>query len=173
MVDDLVAWFPKNAGWAAWVIATGVAVHLLSMAWQNVVRPSCRWAWDHLLWRFNRVVRELMVFRRNPPVVVSPQFKVKSLEEPPGKQIRQLPPHIFVGHACIEGQEAPDGVLVEAHINGVVQGNTTVMKGMYTLPVNSGSEAPVLFFVDGRPVPEMANWMQGGATMMDLYASVG
>ena len=170
MFDDLVAWFPKNAGWAAWISLIAVAVRL---ACQKVVRPSCRWAWDHQLWRFNRVVRELRVFRRNPPVVVSPQFKVKSLEEPPGKQIRQLPPHIFVGHACIEGQEAPDGVLVEAHINGVVQGNTTVMKGMYTLPVNSGSEAPVLFFVDGRPVPEKANWMQGGATMMDLYASVG
>ena len=79
MFDDLVSWFPKNAGWAAWIIAAGVAAPFLSMAWQKVVRPSCRWAWGHLLWRFNRVVRELRVFRMNPAVVVSPPFKVKSL----------------------------------------------------------------------------------------------
>ena len=83
---------------------------------------------------------------------------------------QSLPPHIFVGHAMVDGDDAMDGTVVTAMIGEEVKGTTTVMDGMYTLPVNAGAGTEVSFMVGDMSVMEKGNWMQGGATMMDLMA---
>ena len=83
---------------------------------------------------------------------------------------QSLPPHIFVGHAMVDGNDARNGTVVTAMIGEEVKGTTTVMDGMYTLPVNAGAGTEVSFMVGDMSVMEKGNWMQGGATMMDLMA---
>ena len=83
---------------------------------------------------------------------------------------QSLPPHIFVGHAMVDGDDAMDGTVVTAMIGEDVKGTTTVMDGMYTLPVNAGAGTEVSFMVGDMSVMEKGSWMQGGATMMDLMA---
>ena len=83
---------------------------------------------------------------------------------------QSLPPHIFVGHAMVDGGDAMDGTVVTAMIGEEVKGTTTVMDGMYTLPVNAGAGTEISFMVGDMSVMEKGNWMQGGATMMDLMA---
>ena len=83
---------------------------------------------------------------------------------------QSLPPHIFVGHAMMDGNDARDGTVVTAMIGEEKKGTTTVMDGMYTLPVNAGAGTEVSFMVGDMSVMEKGSWMQGGATMMDLMA---
>ena len=83
---------------------------------------------------------------------------------------QSLPPHIFVGHATVDGDDARNGTVVTAMIGEEVKGTTTVMDGMYTLPVNAGAGTEVSFMVGDMSVMEKGSWMQGGATMMDLMA---
>ena len=83
---------------------------------------------------------------------------------------QSLPPHIFVGHAMVDGGDAMDGTVVTAMIGEDVKGTTTVMDGMYTLPVNAGAGTEISFMVGDMSVMEKGSWMQGGATMMDLMA---
>ena len=70
----------------------------------------------------------------------------------------------------VDGGDAMDGTVVTAMIGEEVKGTTTVMDGMYTLPVNAGAGTEVSFMVGDMSVMEKGNWMQGGATMMDLMA---
>ena len=83
---------------------------------------------------------------------------------------QSLPPHIFVGHAMVDGDDARNGTVVTAMIGEEEKGTTTVMDGMYTLPVNAGAGTEVSFMVGDMSVMEKGSWMQGGATMMDLMA---
>ena len=83
---------------------------------------------------------------------------------------QSLPPHIFVGHAMVDGNDARNGTVVTAMIGEEVKGTTSVMDGMYTLPVNAGAGTEVSFMVGDMSVMEKGSWMQGGATMMDLMA---
>ena len=64
-----------------------------------------------------------------------------------------------------------DDTVVTAMIGGELKGTTTVMDGMYTLPVNAGAGTEISFMVGEMSVMEKGSWMQGGATMIDLIAS--
>ena len=84
-----------------------------------------------------------------------------------------IPPHIFTGHASVDGQTAANGLKVEARINGVPRGTATVMDGMYSLAVEGGSSDLVRFFVDECPTPGETKWLAGGASMIGLDAQRG
>ena len=79
-----------------------------------------------------------------------------------------VPPHIFVGHAMVDGDEAMDGTIVTAMIGEDTKGSDTVMDGRYTLQVKQGEGTEISFMVGSMKVMEQGSWVQGGTTLMDL-----
>ena len=82
---------------------------------------------------------------------------------------QSVPPHIFTGMVMVDGDEPADGTVVTAMV-GEMKAMSTVMNGMYTVPVNGTPGAEVSFMVGEMSVMEKGEWMQGGATKMNLMA---
>jgi hypothetical protein len=90
------------------------------------------------------------------------------LTMPAAAYAQAVPPHIFVGQAMVDGDDAMDGTIVTAMIDEEVKGSTTVMDGWYTLPVRHGNGTEISFMLGSMNVMEKGSWMQGGATLMNL-----
>ena len=81
------------------------------------------------------------------------------------------PPHVFTGAATIDGDPAPDGVLVTAWAADAKAGECVVRDGRYFLMAfRPDVAAPITFVVDQIAADEAALWEQGGATSLDLTA---
>ena len=86
---------------------------------------------------------------------------------------QQIPPHIFIGSVLVDihtgGTVPPVGTMVTAYIDGKAQGSTTVLAGgRYTLAVSRGAGYLITFKISGEEATETANWVQGGATVLNL-----
>ncbi|MGI8970559.1 MAG: hypothetical protein ACR2HB_07620 [Dehalococcoidia bacterium] len=94
-----------------------------------------------------------------------------------------LPPDRFFGTAKINGQEQPEGTVVEAYVNGTLCGSGTVLKRndmvIYFVDVLGGGQKPgcagdgdtVTFRVAGLDAAESGTYQTGTATRLDLTAS--
>ncbi len=91
---------------------------------------------------------------------------------PAAAYAQTVPPHIFVGQAMMDGDDAMDGTVVTAMIDEEVKGSTTVMDGRYIMPVSHGSGTEISFMVGSMKIMDKGSWMQGGTTMMNLIAGL-
>ena len=90
---------------------------------------------------------------------------------PTAASAQQIPPHVFIGRAVLNGLEALVGTVVTAYIDGVVQGSTTVRDGgSYTLVVNKGTGTSRTFKIGSLDAAETSTWEQGGGTVLNLNA---
>ncbi len=90
---------------------------------------------------------------------------------PTAASAQQIPPHVFIGMAVLNGLEALVGTVVTAYIDGVVQGSTTVRDGgAYTLVVNQSTGTGLTFKIGSLNAAETSTWEQGGGTVLNLNA---
>lgn len=84
---------------------------------------------------------------------------------------QQIPPHVFVGTATIDGLAAAEGTVVAAFIDGVVVGSATVgTDGSYLLQIPQGSGTLIFFLIADLLAENMFTWEQGAADLLDLNA---
>ena len=102
-------------------------------------------------------------------------FVVLSLLGPvtPAAHAQELPPHVFIGAATVNGAPVPDGTTIAAYVEGVQVGQTVIEGGSYTLLVVQprGRSFPgkiVSFTIDGRQAREHQAWETGGAHELNL-----
>jgi hypothetical protein len=84
---------------------------------------------------------------------------------------QNLPPHIFIGTASIDGAPAPDGTVVTALVNGAEVGSAVVQNGKYTNIQVGLSGQTVTFRVGSLNAKETATTEVGGADVVNLTAS--
>ena len=83
-------------------------------------------------------------------------------------------PHQFYGVVSYETGTTPDGLLVEARIDGDSMGNSETKDGKYgyspdlLFATNPGSSATIHFFVNGVDSGETATFVLGEATELNL-----
>ena len=87
----------------------------------------------------------------------------------------QQPPHVFIGNVSgVGGTTIPAGTAVTGSINGEEKGRTTVQAGgSYVLAVSQGAGTSITFKIGNMDAAETANWMFGGASVLNLNAVVG
>ena len=90
---------------------------------------------------------------------------------------QRVPPHVFVGTATLNGAAAADGAAVTAWIDGEQVADTHASGGDYTLLIDQGDSSftgkEVSFKVSGVNAAETADWIQGGAGVLNLVAAAG
>jgi pilus assembly protein FimV len=88
---------------------------------------------------------------------------------------QRVPPHVFVGAASLNGVAAADGSAVTAWVDGELVADAYASGGDYTLLVDQGDSSfagkAVSFKVSGVDAAETAEWIQGGAEVLDLVAA--
>ena len=90
---------------------------------------------------------------------------------------QRVPPHVFVGAASLNGISAADGSAVTAWVDGEMVADAYASGGDYTLLVDQGDSSfagkAVSFKISGVDAAETADWIQGGAEVLDLVAAAG
>ena len=90
---------------------------------------------------------------------------------------QRVPPHVFVGTASLNGVAAADGSAVTAWVDGELVADAYASGGDYTLLVDQGDSSfagkAVSFKISGVDAAETADWIQGGAEVLDLVAAAG
>jgi len=90
---------------------------------------------------------------------------------------QRVPPHVFVGAASLNGISAADGSAVTAWVDGEMVADAYASGGDYTLLVDQGDSSfagkAVSFKISGVDAAETADWIQGGAEVLDLVAAGG
>jgi len=90
---------------------------------------------------------------------------------------QRVPPHVFVGAASLNGVAAADGSAVTAWVDGEQVADAYASGGDYTLLVDQGDSSfagkTVSFKIGGVDAAESADWVQGGAEVLDLVAAAG
>ena len=90
---------------------------------------------------------------------------------------QRVPPHVFVGTASLNGVAAADGSAITAWVDGEQVADTYASSGDYTLIVDQGDSSfagkAVSFKISGVNAAETADWVQGGAEVLDLVAAAG
>jgi len=90
---------------------------------------------------------------------------------------QRVPPHVFVGTASLNGVAAADGAAVTAWVDGEMVADAYTSGGDYTLLVDQGDSSfagkAVSFMISGVNAAETADWIQGGAEVLDLEAAAG
>jgi len=90
---------------------------------------------------------------------------------------QRVPPHVFVGAASLNGIAAADGSAVTAWVDGEMVADAYASGGDYTLLVDQGDASfagkAVSFKISGVDAAETADWIQGGAEVLDLVATAG
>jgi len=90
---------------------------------------------------------------------------------------QRVPPHVFVGAASLNGIAAADGSAVTAWVDGEMVADAYASGGDYTLLVDQGDSSfagkAVSFKISGVDAAETADWIQGGAEVLDLVAAAG
>jgi hypothetical protein len=90
---------------------------------------------------------------------------------------QRVPPHVFVGTASLNGVAAADGSAVTAWVDGELVADAYASGGDYTLLVDQGDSSfagkAVSFKISGVDAAETADWIQGGAEVLDLGAAAG
>jgi pilus assembly protein FimV len=90
---------------------------------------------------------------------------------------QRVPPHVFVGTASLNGVAAADGSAVTAWVDGEMVADAYASGGDYTLLVDQGDSSfsgkAVSFKISGVDAAETAEWIQGGAEVLDLVAAAG
>ncbi len=87
---------------------------------------------------------------------------------------QQVPPHVFLGSATVNGSPAPDGTSVAAFVDGEQVASVVVTDGSYPAMLvgatGGGSFAGkrVTFAIGGIPAAESAFWVQGELTELNL-----
>ena len=86
---------------------------------------------------------------------------------------QQVPPHVFVGTAAVDGKPMADGKPVTAWINGEKVGKSVVDGGTYTLVVvepagRSFDGKKISFKIGNLEAHEIGLWKQGGGTELHL-----
>ena len=85
---------------------------------------------------------------------------------------QNVPPHIFVGRAMIDGSYAPPGTLITAVISNDIKGRTTIGdSGFYLIVVEQGNGTHINFIIGSNKAGPAALWEQGGTTILDLDTS--
>ena len=93
---------------------------------------------------------------------------------PPPVQAQQIPPHVFVGSATIDGHPVPDGTIIVAYIDGDGVSKAVVEGGTYKLlveqpPGQSYAGKIVQFTINDQKAEEGQPWEQGGANELNLH----
>jgi hypothetical protein len=90
---------------------------------------------------------------------------------------QRVPPHVFVGTASLNGVAAADGAAVTAWVDGEQVADAYASGGDYTLLVDQGDSSfagkAVSFKISGVDAAETADWIQGGAEVLDLVSAAG
>lgn len=82
-----------------------------------------------------------------------------------------LPPHVFIGKATIDGELAPPGTIVAAFVGGNEAGKGLVLdNGQFTILIPFPNQI-VSFSVGGFDTGQTAPTEVGGADVIDLSTS--
>jgi len=83
-------------------------------------------------------------------------------------------PHVFLGTATLDGATAVDGTAVTAWVDGQQVAATNVVSGSYQLIIGGAAGfagETVVFRVGAADADQTADWMMGGADVLNLTAS--
>ena len=83
-------------------------------------------------------------------------------------------PHVFLGTATLDDATAVDGTAVTAWVDGAQVAATNVSGGSYTLIIGGASGyagETVVFRIGSANADQTADWIMGGADILDLTAS--
>ncbi len=83
-------------------------------------------------------------------------------------------PHVFIGTATLDNVTAVDGTAITAWVDGQRVAATNVVGGSYQLIIGGESGfagETVLFKVGAADATESADWIMGGADILNLTAS--
>ncbi|PKB64731.1 MAG: hypothetical protein BZY80_02150 [SAR202 cluster bacterium Io17-Chloro-G2] len=108
--------------------------------------------------------------------VVIAVFLMSSVQH--GVQAQQLPPHVFIGSANVDGNPVPDGTVIVAYIDGEGISKAVVEGGSFTLMVEQPQEQSfagkiIQFTIGDRKAEESQEWEPGGAHELNLHAGGG
>ena len=88
---------------------------------------------------------------------------------------QQVPPHVIIGKATLNGAPAHEGTMVTAMVDGQKAGSTMVMgaEGKFETLLVMGPGEEITFMIGDSMAMEKVPWMQGGAAMQNLNAEPG
>ena len=88
---------------------------------------------------------------------------------------QQVPPHVIIGKATLNGAPAHEGTMVTAMVDGQKAGSTMVMgaEGKFETLLVMGPGDEITFMIGDAMAMEKVPWMQGGAAMQNLNAEPG
>ena len=88
---------------------------------------------------------------------------------------QQVPPHVIIGKATLNGAPAHEGTMVTAMVDGQKAGSSTVMgaEGKFETLLVMGPGDEITFMIGDSMAMEKVPWMQGGAMMQNLNAEPG
>ena len=88
---------------------------------------------------------------------------------------QQVPPHVIIGKATLNGAPAHEGTMVTAMVDGQKAGSTMVMgaEGKFETLLVMGPGDEITFMIGDSMAMEKVPWMQGGAAMQNLNAEPG
>ena len=88
---------------------------------------------------------------------------------------QQVPPHVIIGKATLNGAPAHEGTMVTAMVDGQKAGSTMVMgaEGKFETLLVMGPGDEITFMIGDSMAMEKVPWMQGGAMMQNLNAEPG
>ena len=88
---------------------------------------------------------------------------------------QQVPPHVIIGKATLNGAPAHEGTMVTAMVDGQKAGSTMVMgaEGKFETLLVMGPGEEITFMIGDAMAMEKVPWMQGGAAMQNLNAEPG
>ena len=88
---------------------------------------------------------------------------------------QQVPPHVIIGKATLNGAPAHEGTMVTAMVDGQKAGSSTVMgaEGKFETLLVMGPGEEITFMIGSSMAMEKVPWMQGGAMMQNLNADPG
>ena len=88
---------------------------------------------------------------------------------------QQVPPHVIIGKATLNGAPAHEGTMVTAMVDGQKAGSAEVMgaEGKFETLLVMGPGDEITFMIGDSMAMEKVPWMQGGAMMQNLNAEPG